>query len=83
MTDDLLEAVAELPKVMPHIEVPIQAGDDQVLEGMRRGDRVDDYRRLVARIRERIPEGSIATDIIVGFPGESAAQFQHTFDLLE
>ena len=83
MTDELLDAVAVLPRVMPHIEVPIQAGDDQVLEGMRRGYRVDDYRRLVARIRERIPEGSIATDIIVGFPGESAAQFQHTFDLLE
>jgi tRNA-2-methylthio-N6-dimethylallyladenosine synthase len=83
MTDDLLEAVAALPRVMPHIEVPIQSGDDQILERMRRGYCVDDYRRLVARVRKRIPEGSIATDIIVGFPGEGAAQFQHTFDLLE
>ncbi len=82
MTDDLLDAVAGLPKVMPHIEVPVQAGDDQVLEAMRRGYTADEYRRLVARIRERIPGVSIATDIIVGFPGESAEQFQQTYDLL-
>ena len=83
MTDDLLAAVAELPKVMPHIEVPIQAGDDQVLKGMRRGYTADDYRRLIDRIRARMPSVSIATDIIVGFPGEKADQFQKTFDLLE
>ncbi|HOU15226.1 MAG TPA: tRNA (N6-isopentenyl adenosine(37)-C2)-methylthiotransferase MiaB [Anaerolineae bacterium] len=82
MTDDLLRAVAELPKVCEHIEVPIQAGDDEVLARMRRGYTVDDYRRLVARLRATIPGVSIATDIIVGFPGETAAQFQHTYDLL-
>jgi tRNA-2-methylthio-N6-dimethylallyladenosine synthase len=83
MTDELLDTVAELPKVMPHIEVPVQAGDDEVLENMRRGYTADDYRRLVERIRARISGVSIATDIIVGFPGESEAQFQRTFDLLE
>ncbi|MGC9467772.1 MAG: tRNA (N6-isopentenyl adenosine(37)-C2)-methylthiotransferase MiaB [Anaerolineae bacterium] len=83
MRDDLLEAVAELPKVCPHIEVPVQAGDDEVLARMRRGYTVDDYRRLVARIRDKIPGVSIATDIIVGFPGETEAQFQHTYELLE
>jgi tRNA-2-methylthio-N6-dimethylallyladenosine synthase len=82
MTDELLEAVAELPKVMPHIEVPVQAGDDQVLENMKRGYTVSDYYRLVDRIRQRIPGVSIATDIIVGFPGESESQFQRTYDLL-
>ncbi|MBN2003128.1 MAG: tRNA (N6-isopentenyl adenosine(37)-C2)-methylthiotransferase MiaB [Anaerolineae bacterium] len=82
MKDDLLRAVAELPKVCEHIEVPIQAGDDEVLERMRRGYTVDDYRRLVARLREIIPGVSIATDIIVGFPGETEEQFQHTYDLL-
>ena len=82
MKDDLLRAVAELPKVCPHIEVPIQAGDDEVLARMRRGYTVDAYRRLVARIRELIPGVSIATDIIVGFPGETAEQFRHTYDLL-
>jgi tRNA-2-methylthio-N6-dimethylallyladenosine synthase len=83
MTDDLLEAVAALPKVCPHIEVPIQAGDDDILKAMRRGYTADDYRRLIGNIRERIPGVAIATDIIVGFPGETKTQFQKTFDLLE
>jgi tRNA-2-methylthio-N6-dimethylallyladenosine synthase len=87
MTDELLEAVAELPKVMPHIEVPVQAGDDAVLEEMKRGYTAEDYRRLVEKIRRALPGNgvagvSIATDIIVGFPGESEAQFQRTYDLL-
>jgi tRNA-2-methylthio-N6-dimethylallyladenosine synthase len=86
MTDELLETVAELPKVMPHIEVPVQAGDDVVLEEMKRGYTTDDYRRLVEKIRNKIQKDglpvSIATDIIVGFPGETEAQFQGTHDLL-
>ena len=86
MTEALLDTVAELPKVMPHIEVPVQAGDDEVLRQMRRGYRADDYRRLVEKIRSRFkgkfPGVSIATDVIVGFPGESEAQFQHTYELL-
>ncbi|MEA3375600.1 MAG: tRNA (N6-isopentenyl adenosine(37)-C2)-methylthiotransferase MiaB [Chloroflexota bacterium] len=82
MTDELLDVVAELPKVCEHIEVPVQAGDDEVLRRMRRGYTADDYRRLVARIRQRIPGVSIATDIIVGFPKETADQFQRTYDLL-
>ena len=82
MTSELLDTVAELPKVMPHIEVPVQAGDDEVLARMRRGYTADEYRDLICQIRERIPGASIATDIIVGFPGETAAQFQHTYDLL-
>ncbi|PKO06539.1 MAG: tRNA (N6-isopentenyl adenosine(37)-C2)-methylthiotransferase MiaB [Chloroflexi bacterium HGW-Chloroflexi-3] len=82
MTDELLKVVAEYPKVMPHIEVPIQAGNDQVLENMHRGYTNQQYRELVARIRDRIPGVSIATDIIVGFPGETEEQFQDTYDLL-
>ena len=82
MNDELLDAVAELPKVMPHIEIPNQAGDDEVLSAMKRGYTADQYRRLVEKIRSRIPGVSIATDIIVGFPGETDAQFQHTYDLL-
>jgi tRNA-2-methylthio-N6-dimethylallyladenosine synthase len=86
MTDELLDTVAELPKVMPHIEVPVQAGDDEVLENMKRGYTSEDYRRLVEKIRSRL-DGcglgvSIATDIIVGFPGETEAQFICTYDLL-
>ncbi len=83
MTDDLLDAVAELPKVCPHIEVPIQAGDDEVLQAMRRGYTNQTYRDLVQRIRERIPGVSIATDIIVGFPGETEEQFEQTHKVLE
>jgi len=79
---DLMDTVAELPKLMPHIEVPIQAGDDTVLENMKRGYTNRQYRDLVATIRERIPDCSIATDIIVGFPGETEEQFMETYRLL-
>jgi tRNA-2-methylthio-N6-dimethylallyladenosine synthase len=80
--EDLMEAVAELPKVMPHIEVPIQAGDDGVLANMKRGYNQKQYRDLVEKIRARIPDCSIATDIIVGFPGESEEQFMETYRVL-
>ncbi len=83
MTDALLGAVAELPKVCEHIEVPVQAGDDAMLKQMKRGYTVDDYRALIARIRERIPAASIATDIVVGMPGETEAQFIGTYGLLK
>lgn len=82
MTDELIESVFNLPKVMPHIEVPIQAGDDKILEVMRRGYTSLEYRNLVKKIRTRIPGVSIGTDVIVGFPGESDKQFQNTYDLL-
>lgn len=82
MTDELLEAVARLPKGCEHLEVPVQAGDDEILARMRRGYTADDYRQLIARARRIIPGASIATDIIVGFPGETEEQFQHTYDLL-
>jgi tRNA-2-methylthio-N6-dimethylallyladenosine synthase len=80
--DDLIQTIAELPRVMPHIELPIQAGDDQVLKNMKRGYSQKDYRGLVAKIRERIPGCSIATDIIVGFPGETDEQFMETYRVL-
>ncbi len=82
MTDRILHAVADLPKVCEQIEVPVQAGDDAVLARMKRGYTSDDYRRLVGHIRQVIPGTAIHTDIIVGFPGETAEQFQRTHDLL-
>ncbi|HIC88686.1 MAG TPA: radical SAM protein, partial [Anaerolineae bacterium] len=82
LSDRILDAVAELPKVCEHIEVPVQAGDDEVLQRMRRGYTAAEYRGLVRKIRERIPGVAIHTDIIVGFPGETEAQFQRTYDLL-
>src|SRR5512142_1196888 len=81
--EELMEAVAELPKVMPHIEVPIQAGDDEVLANMKRGYTQNDYRDLVEKIRAKIPGCSIATDVIVGFPGETDEQFMQTYLVLE
>ena len=83
MNDKLLDTVAELPRVMPHIEVPVQAGNDQVLVNMKRGYTNAQYRELVTRIRERIPNVAIHTDIIVGFCGETEAQFMDTYTLLE
>lgn len=83
MTDELLDTVAEMPKVCEHIEVPVQAGDDEILHLMKRGYTSDEYRCLIDGIRRKIPAVSIGTDIIVGFPGETEAQFQRTYDLLE
>jgi tRNA-2-methylthio-N6-dimethylallyladenosine synthase len=80
--DDLIEAIAELPRVMPHIELPIQAGDDEVLVNMKRGYTQQQYRDIIAKIRMRIPDCSIATDIIVGFPGETEEQFMETYRVL-
>jgi tRNA-2-methylthio-N6-dimethylallyladenosine synthase len=83
MSDRILQAVRELPKVMPQIEVPVQAGDDEVLENMRRGYTTGAYCELVHRVRDVIPDAAIHCDIIVGFPGETEEQFQRTYDLLE
>ncbi len=82
MTSELLATVAKNMKIMPHIEVPVQAGDNEILANMRRGYTVEDYRKLIYQIRERISGVAIATDIIVGFPGETEAQFQKTHDLI-
>jgi tRNA-2-methylthio-N6-dimethylallyladenosine synthase len=82
MTDELLDTVAELPRVMPQIEVPVQAGNDEVLAQMRRGYTVAQYRRLIETIRARVPEVAIHCDVIVGFPGETVAQFEDTYHLL-
>ena len=82
MTDKILHAVADLPKVMPQIEVPIQAGNDEVLANMKRGYTQAEYRNLVERIHRIVPDAAVHCDIIVGFPGETAEQFQDTYDVL-
>ena len=82
MTDRILHAVAELPKVMPQIEIPIQAGNNDVLAAMKRGYTREQYRALIHRVRDIVPDAAIHCDIIVGFPGETAAQFQETYDIL-
>jgi tRNA-2-methylthio-N6-dimethylallyladenosine synthase len=82
MTDRILHAVRDLPKICEHIEVPIQAGDDEVLERMKRGYTNADYRALVAHIRQTIPNVAIHTDIIIGFCGESDEQFEKTYEVM-
>jgi len=83
VTDRIIDAVAELPKVCECFSLPLQSGDDEVLARMRRGYTADEYRAVVERIRRRIPKSAITTDIIVGFCGETDEQFQHSYDLLE
>ena len=82
MSDRIIDRVAELDKVCEHINLPFQAGDDEVLARMRRGYTSDDYRALVERIRGRVPEVSMSTDLIVGFCGESDAQFERTLEMV-
>ena len=83
MTQRLVETAARLPKVCEHMEVPVQSGDDVILRRMGRGYTASAYRDLVARIRTAIPGVGLATDVIVGFPGETEAQYQATYRLLE
>lgn len=83
LTEELLQTVADLPKVMPHLEVPVQAGSDRILEEMRRGYTADDYRQLIQQARTIIPRVSIGNDIIVGFPGETPQEFDETLALIE
>ena len=83
MSDRIIDAVADLPKVCEHFNIPVQSGDDRVLERMRRGYTVADYEQRVQRIRSRMPNAAIATDVIVGSPGESDEEFANTVALLE
>lgn len=83
MAQNLLEAVGKLPSAMEHINLPVQAGDDEIIKRMKRRYTLRYYRDLIRRIRETIPGVTLATDIIVGFPGETHDQFMHTMDLLQ
>jgi tRNA-2-methylthio-N6-dimethylallyladenosine synthase len=82
MTDDLLDAVRELPKVVKYLHVPAQSGCDEMLKRMKRNYTVAEYRDMLARCRERVPGVSVTSDFIVGFCGESEASFQKTMDLV-
>ncbi len=82
MSDHIIDAVAGLDKVCEHVNLPFQAGDDEVLARMRRGYTTVEYRALVDKIRSRIPNVSMSTDLIVGFCGETDDQFERTLDML-
>ncbi|MEE8472014.1 MAG: MiaB/RimO family radical SAM methylthiotransferase, partial [Dehalococcoidia bacterium] len=79
----LMEALAGLPKVCEWISLPVQAGDDGVLEAMGRGYTLREYRDMVAELRRAVPGIGISTDVIVGFPGETESQFLRTLDVVE
>ena len=83
MSEQIIKAVSKLDKVCENFLLPFQAGDDDVLNSMRRGYTNLEYRNLVDKIRDYVPEATIATDIIVGFCGETEAQFQETLDLIQ
>ncbi len=83
VSDKLIDAIAGLDKVCEHLHLPIQSGNDRVLESMRRGYTRADYLEIIGRLRARAPRLALSTDIIVGFPGESEEQFADTLSLLE
>jgi len=82
MSRRLIQTVARLEKVCKNITLPAQAGSNEILIAMRRGYTIEDYRRLVAEIRSEIPDVGLVSDIIIGFPSETEAQFQQTVNLL-
>jgi len=80
-TDDVIGAMAETPNVMPHLHMPLQSGSNSILKAMKRSYRSDKYLGILERVRKAIPDASITTDIIVGFPGESEQDFQDTMSV--
>ena len=82
-TEDVIEAMAETPNVMPSLHMPLQSGSDRILRAMRRSYRSKKFLGIIDRVRELLPEAAITTDIIVGFPGETEEDFQATLDVVE
>ncbi|WP_182173815.1 tRNA (N6-isopentenyl adenosine(37)-C2)-methylthiotransferase MiaB [Flaviflexus equikiangi] len=82
-TDDVIDAMAETPNVMPSLHMPLQSGSDAILRAMRRSYRSQKFLGILDRVRDRIPHAAITTDIIVGFPGETEEDFQATLDVVE
>ncbi|MEO9138733.1 MAG: tRNA (N6-isopentenyl adenosine(37)-C2)-methylthiotransferase MiaB [Jatrophihabitans sp.] len=80
-TDDVIAAMAQTPNVMPQLHMPMQSGSDAILKAMRRSYRRERYLGIIDRVRTAIPHAAITTDIIVGFPGESEADFEQTLDV--
>jgi tRNA-2-methylthio-N6-dimethylallyladenosine synthase len=82
-TDDVIAAMAETPSVMPQLHMPLQSGSDRILKTMRRSYRSEKFLGILGRVRDRIPDAAISTDIIVGFPGETEDDFQETLRVVE
>jgi tRNA-2-methylthio-N6-dimethylallyladenosine synthase len=82
-TDDVIDAMAETPSVMPQLHMPLQSGSDRILKAMRRSYRSERFLGILDRVRARIPNAAITTDIIVGFPGETEEDFEDTMRVVE
>jgi tRNA-2-methylthio-N6-dimethylallyladenosine synthase len=82
MDEALIEAHRDLPQLMPFLHLPVQSGSDRVLAAMGRGHQAEDYRRLIERLRRARPDLALSSDFIVGFPGESEADFAATLALV-
>ncbi|THG32284.1 tRNA (N6-isopentenyl adenosine(37)-C2)-methylthiotransferase MiaB [Naasia lichenicola] len=82
-TDDVIDAMAETPSVMPQLHMPLQSGSDRILKAMRRSYRSERFLGILDRVRDRIPDAAITTDIIVGFPGETEEDFAETLRVVE
>ena len=82
-TDDVIDAMAETPAVMPQLHMPLQSGSDRILKAMRRSYRSEKFLGILDRVRAKIPNAAISTDIIVGFPGETEEDFQETLRVVE
>ena len=83
MSDALIKIYAEVPKLVSHLHLPVQCGSDRILAMMKRGHTVLEYKDRIRRLREARPDISISSDFIVGFPGETAEDFQKTMDLID
>jgi tRNA-2-methylthio-N6-dimethylallyladenosine synthase len=83
MADDLIAAHAALPELMPYMHLPVQSGSDRILAAMNRRHTRDDYIALINRLRAARPDLALSSDFIVGFPGETEADFRHTLELVE
>ena len=83
LNPEIVDAVAELETACEYFHLPIQAGDNRTLKRMARGYQVDFYRRIIEDIRKKLPDASITTDLIVGFPGETQEEFMNTVSLVE
>jgi threonylcarbamoyladenosine tRNA methylthiotransferase MtaB len=83
ITDELLEVLKRSGKAQEHFHIPLQSGDDEILTGMRRKYSVADYKNIIAKIKNYFPLAGIGADIIVGFPGETAEQFENTYELVK
>ncbi len=81
-TDDVIEAMARDAQRLPQLHMPLQSGSDRMLRAMRRSYRAERYLGIIDRVRAAIPDAAITTDLIVGFPGETEADFAATLDVV-